>query len=121
MQLDVTWAGVPFLPVFHHDGRFFRGPGLYAFVRRCGEERLLLYVGQADNIASAMAGHRLWADALKLGFNELDVCTKAVPRVDRLILTAHIAKRCAPLLNLLEEQATPSPVEPPILRPERRA
>ena len=104
---QVDWAGIPFLPVFHHDARFFRQPGLYAFVRRCGEDRTLLFVGHGENLASAVTGHPLWGEALKLGFNELDVCTRATERVDRLILCAHLIKRCSPLLNLLEEQAEP--------------
>ena len=102
---QVVWAGVPFLPVFHHDGRFFRCPGLFAFVHSAASDRTLLFVGESDNIASEVESHPCWGEALKLGFNELDICTKAAERLDRLILTAHIVKRCTPLLNLLEEQA----------------
>ena len=109
----VGWAGVPFLPVFHHDARFFRQPGLYAFVHRRGEDRTLLFVGHADNIAAAVDGNPLWGEALQLGFNELDVCTKAKARVDRLILAAHVVRRCSPLLNVLEEQAQPHPSSAP--------
>lgn len=100
---------MPFLSVFHHDGRVFRRPGLYAFARRSGPGgRLLLFVGHTDNIATAMTGHRLRGEALRLGFDELNVCTQAVERLDRLILTAHIVKRCQPILNLLEDQVAPS-------------
>lgn len=113
----VDWAGVPFLPVFHHDARFFRCAGLYAFVHRQGDERTLLFVGHGETIAASVQGHALWGEALRLGFNELDVCTQAVTRVDRLILTGHIVSRCAPLLNLLEEQGRPCPM---IAEPARR-
>ena len=49
--------------------RFFRSPGLFAFVHRGpGDHRTLLFVDQSDNIAASLdGGHRLWADALRLG------------------------------------------------------
>jgi hypothetical protein len=106
-QGDVEWAGVPFLPVFHRDAHFFRRPGLFAFVHRGSMDRTLLLVGHSENIASSVEAHPLCGEALRLGFNELDVCTRAEARVDRLVLTAHIIKRCSPLLNILEEQARP--------------
>jgi hypothetical protein len=110
MRADhVDWAGVPFLPVFHHDATFFRQPGLFAFVHRQGEHRTLLLVGHGESIASDVEGHPLRAEALGLGWNELNVCTRASLRVDRLVLTAHIIKRCLPLLNLLETQSRASP------------
>ena len=101
---DVDWAGARFVAVFQHDGHFFRGPGLFAFVHRgAGEHRTLLFVDQSDNIAASLdGGHRLWADALRLGFNELNVVTPAGERVDRLLLRAHIVRRCSPLLNVIE-------------------
>ena len=76
-------------------------------MHRQDEHRTLLFVGHGESIASSVDGHALWGEALGLGFNELDVCTRAVERVDRLILTAHIIKRCTPLLNVLEEQGRP--------------
>jgi hypothetical protein len=102
---EVEWAGVRFVPLYRHDARFFRCPGIWAFARReWSGERTLLYVDHSDNIAGAVAGHRLCSDALRLGFNELNINFKAVERVDRLLLKGHIVKRCGPLLNLLEEE-----------------
>ena len=63
---NADWAGVPFLPVFHHDAHFFRCPGLYAFVHRQGAHRTLLFVGHGDSIASSLDGHALWGEALGL-------------------------------------------------------
>jgi hypothetical protein len=91
MGQDIDWAGVPFFAVFHHDGHFFRAPGLYGFVRNLCGVRTLLFVDHTDNIAVATEGHRLWGEA----------------RIDRLVLRAHIIKRCEPLLNVLEEHALP--------------
>jgi hypothetical protein len=99
----VEWAGVPFVAVHHHDGHFFRGPGLFGLVRRHGDERTLLYVGEAENIAMAYKPSEIWPDALALGLNELNIALHAVERIDRLLLRGHIIKRCEPLLNLLAE------------------
>ncbi len=103
MDGHVEWAGVRFWAVFHGDGGFFRSPGLFAFVHRgAGEHRTLLFVEQSDNIAASLdGGHRLWAEALQLGFNELNLATPMIERVDRLLLHAQIVKRCSPLLNLI--------------------
>ena len=77
---------------------------LFAFVHRgAGEHRSLLFVDQNENIAASLdGGHRLWADALRLGFNELNVGTPMGERVDRLLLSAHVIRRCSPLLNVIE-------------------
>jgi hypothetical protein len=101
----IEWAGVPFVPMHHHDGRMFRVPGLYAFVARGGDgRRTLLYVDHAENISvTAGPGHPQWVDALRLGMNELHVCLRARERIDRLILRGHLIKRCGPLLNVLAE------------------
>jgi hypothetical protein len=108
---EIEWAGVLFLPLYRHDARFFRCPGLWAFARRqASGDRTLIYVDHSDHIAGAVAGHRLLGDAIRLGFNELHINLKAVERVDRLLLKGHIVKRCGPLLNLLEEEA-PSRVD----------
>jgi len=114
---EFEWAGVRFLPLYHHDARFFRCPGLWAFVRReVSGDRTLLYVDHSDNIASAVIGHCLWGDALGLGLNELHINLKAVERVDRLLLKGHIVKRCEPLLNVLEngtiDQTGPAAIHP---------
>jgi hypothetical protein len=108
MGIDqIEWAGVRFLPLYHHDARFFRCPGLWAFVRReASGERTLLYVDHAEDIANAVVGHRHWGEALGLGLNELNVNLTAVERVDRLLLKGRLVKRCEPLLNLLDEDAT---------------
>lgn len=81
---------------------------------------MLLFVDHADDIASAVAGHRYWAEALRLGFNELDINVKAVERVDRLLLRGHIIRRWQPLLNVLDEAtADSSPVGASALRSSR--
>jgi hypothetical protein len=99
----LEWAGVPFVAVHHHDGRFFRQPGLFGFVARAGEERTLLYVGDAENIAGACRSARLLSDALTLGLNELHLALHVVERIDRLLLKGHIIRRCEPLLNVLDD------------------
>ena len=99
------WAGIQFEALGPHDGRFFRTPGVYAFVRRgCDGERTLLYVDHADCIANfAYSGHPQWPDALRLGMNELHLCRAARERIDRLLVVDRLVRRCHPLLNVLEE------------------
>ena len=111
----IEWAGVPFLPFNHHDGRMLKGPGLYGFVRRGpGDERVLLFVDHADCIAAAAApSHPLWGQALGFGMNELHVCLKARERIDRLLLRHHLIKRVGPILNLLDQEAE-GPPRPPL-------
>lgn len=99
---------MPFLSVHHHDGGLFRQPGLFGLVHRVGDERTLLYVGEAENIASAYRRQAIWSEALGLGLNELNVALHVVERIDRLILRGHIVKRCEPLLNLLNEAQPPA-------------
>ena len=93
-----------FLAIAPRDAHFFRSPGLFAFVHRgAGEHRTLLYVDQSENLAANLdGGHRLWGEALKLGFDELNVVIPVDVRIDRLQLRTHIIKRCTPLLNLVE-------------------
>lgn len=104
-QNGVEWAGVGFTPMHHHDGRMFRVPGLFAFVRRsAGTDRVLLFAGHADNLAaSAGPSHPMWVDALRLGMNELNLNIAAVERLDRLQLLDRVVRRCEPLLNVLAE------------------
>ena len=111
----IEWAGVPFLPIDHHDGRMLSAPGLYGFVRRGpSDERVLLFIDQADCIASAaVPSHPLWGHALGLGMNELHVCLKARERIDRLQLRHHLIKRVEPILNLLERDGETE--APPLL------
>ena len=120
---DVDWAGVRFTAVFQHDAHFFRTPGLFAFVHRgAGEHRTLLFVDHSDNIAASLdGGHRLWADALRLGFNELNVATPVGERVDRLLLRAHIVRRCSPLLNVIESGSRQSQTQGADVGQRRRA
>ena len=61
-----TIRGVPFWPLGHHDGRFVRTPGLYAFARRQPNGRfLVLHLGLADAInRDAVVGHPRWSWAL---------------------------------------------------------
>ena len=101
----VDWAGVSFLALGHHDGPMIRAPGLYGFGRRgAGGERVLLFIDHADCIASvAGPGHPVWAEALRLGMNELHICLKASARLDRLQLHDRVLKRIGPILNLLEQ------------------
>lgn len=110
---DCEWAGVRFTPLHHHDGRFFRGPGLFAFVRRYGpSERVLLYVDHADCLAaSAGPGHCHWAEALRLGLNELHVNIAIQERLDRLQLKARVVRACSPLLNVLDQHGAPPNAE----------
>jgi hypothetical protein len=98
------WAGVLFLAIDHHDGSMIHAPGLFAFVRRLGEDdRILLYVDHAEWIATAATtSHEKWAEALRLGMNELHVCLRAKAKLDRLQLRHHVIKRAHPILNILE-------------------
>jgi hypothetical protein len=109
MANGIDWAGYGFIPLGHNDGHFIRGPGVFAFVRRQpDDERVMLFVDHADYIAGAAGpGHAAWADALRLGMNELHVFLKPAKRIDRLLIRGHLIKRCGPLLNVLEEAATP--------------
>jgi hypothetical protein len=106
MEQTVDWAGVAMLPLGHHDGRFIRSPGLYAFVRREPDwSRTLLWVGHADDIAAAAGpGHPQWTPALLMGMNELHVALEAKLLIDRLILRGELIKRLSPPLNLAEDE-----------------
>ena len=106
-ESEVRWEGVPFLPLFHHDARTVRLPGLYAFVhRRAGGERSLLLVDHADCIGqAAIPSHPLWSEARWLGMNEVHVCLTARERIDRLQLRAHLLRRLSPPLNRVADEA----------------
>jgi hypothetical protein len=111
---EIDWAGVGFTAMHHHDAKMMRAQGLFAFVRRQPwGERSLLYVGHADCIADlANSSHPLWADALQLGMNEVDVCLKPQARLDRLILHKLLVNRLSPILNLLGDETVEC--EPPL-------
>lgn len=112
-QAEIDWAGVRFLPLHHHDAAMMRGPGLYAFVRRQPwGERTLLYVDQAECIGQAAhPGHALWADAIQLGMNEININLRPKARIDRLILKTHLVNRLGPILNLVDGLSAPPTVE----------
>lgn len=110
----IVWAGWSFQPLHPHDARFFREPGLYAFVHRCPEHgRLMLFADHAENLAAeAGPANRMWVEALRLGFNELHVRFPVPRRVDRLELLAHVVHRVQPVLNVVEEAHPPADLEP---------
>lgn len=107
---EAVWAGLGFRIVGRDDARFFREPGLYAFVRDDPHAgRLMLLAGQAQCLAAeAGAGHAAWAEALRLGVNELHVSFPIPRRVDRLQLLSRIVRHVQPILNVVEE-AHPAP------------
>ena len=64
-------GGVPFMALGHHDGRFVRTAGLFAFARRepAGLVTVLHFeMTQAIN-QSAVAGHPRWSWALSQGMD----------------------------------------------------
>lgn len=105
-MIGIKWAGVPFTPMHHHDGRMFRSPGLFCLVRRLSPtERLLLFAGHAECLgAAANPAHPMWTDALQLGMNEINLNLVVMERLDRLQLLSRIIRHCQPLLNVLAEQ-----------------
>ena len=107
---EVDWVGVAFTPLHHHDARFFRAPGLYAFVRRCPQHGpLMLFAGQAENLAQeATPSHPVWPEALRLRMEELHICQPIPRRVDRLQLLSRIVTRVQPIMNVIAE-AHPAP------------
>jgi hypothetical protein len=68
-----TISGVPFLELFHHDGRFIRAPGLFAFARRLGPGRYeILHFELAEAInRTATPGHPRWVWALQARMDTL--------------------------------------------------
>lgn len=70
---DILIRGVPFWALGHHDGRFVRVLGLFAFARRQPSGRyevLHLEVAEAIN-CSASSGHDRWSWALSHGMDSL--------------------------------------------------
>ncbi len=65
--------GVAFMSLYHHDGRFVRGDGLFAFARRDPDGgRTILHFELAQDIHRvARPDHRRWAYAVGAGMNEL--------------------------------------------------
>lgn len=70
---EVIIDGVAFMSLFHHDGRFVRGGGLFAFARRDADGgRTILHFELAQDVSqSARPGHRRWGWAMSQGMNEL--------------------------------------------------
>lgn len=67
-------SGVPFAPLYHHDGRFIRAAGLFAFARRnrLGGGFLVLQLELTEAINRAAGpGHPRWAWALGEGLDTL--------------------------------------------------
>ncbi len=110
MAGEFDWAGVAFRPLAARDLHMLSAPGLYGLVRRLPTgERVLLYVGHAEVLAEAAAGERRsWAEAARLGMNEVHVHLRARARIDRLQLAAHLVKRVQPILNVVDEASAPA-------------
>lgn len=72
-ERDVMIDGVAFMSLFHRDGRFVRGGGLFAFARRdLDGGRTILHFELAQDIStSAGPDHRRWGWAMSQGMNEL--------------------------------------------------
>jgi len=70
---DVIIDGVAFMSLYHHDGRFVRGDGLFAFARRDpdGGRTILHYELARDIHRVARPDHPRWAYAVSAGMNEL--------------------------------------------------
>ncbi len=74
MQDDsIIIDGVAFMSLYHHDGRFVRGDGLFAFARRDADGgRTILHFELAQGIHRvARPDHPRWAYAVSQGMNEL--------------------------------------------------
>jgi len=70
---DVVIDGVGFMSLHHHDGRFVRGGGLFAFARRDPDGgRTIFCLELAKDISrEAGPGHRAWGHAVTSGMNEV--------------------------------------------------
>ena len=70
---DIFIGGVPFMALGHHDGRFVRTAGFFAFARRTpsgGYEVLHLELSPAIN-REAGPGHPRWGWAIGAGMDSL--------------------------------------------------
>jgi len=70
---EVVIDGVSFMSLHHHDGRFVRGGGLFAFSRRDPDGgRTLFCLELAQDISrEAVSGHPAWSHAVSRGMNEV--------------------------------------------------
>lgn len=73
MSEDVEIYGVAFMSLYHHDGRFVRGGGVFAFSRRDHDGgRTILHLEPAPDISRyADSTHSRWDWAMANGMNEL--------------------------------------------------
>jgi len=69
----VNLAGVPFLVLGPHDGRFVHAAGVFAFARRDGDgSREILHLELAEDVSRvARPTHPTWPAAMAAGMNEL--------------------------------------------------
>lgn len=70
---SVVIDGVQFMSLYHHDGRFVRGAGLFAFSRRDPDGgRTIFCLDLAKDISrQADCGHPAWSHAVSNGMNEV--------------------------------------------------
>ncbi len=73
MTDDVEIYGVAFMSLYHRDGRFVRGGGVFAFARRDldGGRTILHLEPVADISRHADSSHPRWEWAMDNGMNEL--------------------------------------------------
>lgn len=73
---------LPFVALFHHDGRFMRGAGIFAFARYEADGALtILHLEPSDAInRAAIPSHPRWAWAMEQGMNRLLVHLNAARR-----------------------------------------
>jgi len=73
MSDDVEIYGVAFMSLYHHDGRFVRGGGVFAFSRRDPDGgRTILHLEPVPDISRfADSTHPRWDWAMQNGMNEL--------------------------------------------------
>lgn len=78
---------VSFVSLYHHDGRFVRREGAFAFCRRDADGgRTVLHLESATDISRvATPGHPYWDWAVANGMNELLVSVKDGQPADKAI------------------------------------
>jgi hypothetical protein len=83
---DILVGGERTMSLYHHDGKFVRGRGVFAFSRQDldGHRTIFWLEAGADISPAALPGHPAWAFAISRGMNEVlvrlgaDVVTSAV-------------------------------------------
>lgn len=78
MILSTDGGNMEFASLYHHDGRFIRRDGVFAFSRRDADGgHTVLHMERAADISrAATSGHSRWDWAIANGMNELLVSTK---------------------------------------------